>query len=102
MRISVQYFDGCPHWQIALERITETLESTALKAEVTLQEVTAADAERLRFGGSPTILVDGEDPFPRENTSFALSCRMYRTERGVEGSPSVTQLATVLAPGRAT
>jgi len=100
VRISLRYFDACPNWEIALDRIGEALESTDLRAEINLEEVTAADAQRLRFVGSPTILIDGIDPFQTEDASFGLSCRVYPTERGLEGSPSVAQLATVLAPGR--
>ena len=38
-----------------------------------------ADAERLRFIGSPTIRVDGADiePDAGTRTDFALSCRLY-------------------------
>ncbi len=57
---------------------------------------TEDEAERLRFRGSPTILIDGVDPFAEEEAPFGLSCRIYQTDRAMEGSPSVTQLLDAL------
>ena len=36
-----------------------------------------ADALRLGFHGSPTILIDGIDPFPGPSEPVGLSCRSY-------------------------
>ena len=47
--------------------------------------------------GSPTLLVDGRDPWADAEAPVGLACRIYRTEAGAEGSPSVAQLAEVLA-----
>lgn len=57
------------------------------------------DAERVRFVGSPTLLLDGRDPFEEEATGgYGLSCRIYRTPEGPAGSPTKEQLREVLAP----
>ena len=59
---------------------------------------TPEEAERLRFAGSPTILLDGDDAFAGDTTEgFGLSCRVYRTPDGPEGSPTKEQLGEVLA-----
>lgn len=56
-------------------------------------------AKALGMAGSPTMLVDGVDPFA-DGTAPSLACRLYRDERGtVSGSPSVTQLIEVLHGG---
>lgn len=47
-----------------------------------------------RLSGSSTVLIHREDPFPGP---LGLACRWYRTETGIEGSPSVEQLRTALA-----
>ena len=57
-----------------------------------LRLVNVADdeaARRLRFLGSPTIRVAGEDVDPQvgERDDYGLSCRVYRTERGIAGQP---------------
>ena len=54
-------------------------------------------ADRARFGGSPTILIDGRDPFASADQPFGLSCRVYETEDGAQGAPSETQLHELLA-----
>jgi hypothetical protein len=97
MKVTIRYFDGCPNWQVADTRMREALLATSAEAEVAYELVeTQEQAERLRFAGSPTILLDGADPFPAETQSFGLTCRVYRTEAGNEGSPSVQQLVAAL------
>jgi hypothetical protein len=58
---------------------------------------TPEDAEKLAFRGSPTVLVDGIDPFADENSPVGFTCRVFQTENGMEGSPSVAQLREVLS-----
>ena len=66
-------------------------------SEVTLERVeTSADAERLRFVGSPTILLNGRDPFEEPGGEYGLACRFYRTPEGPAGSPTTEQLREVL------
>lgn len=89
--VTVLYFDGCPSWRVAVERLR------ALGAEPDLQRVeTAGDVRRLGFTGSPTILVDGRDPFASGDEPVGMSCRMYRTPEGLAGAPSVAQLRDAL------
>ena len=99
MQLTIRYFDGCPNWQTAETRSREVLDELGLgDHEIELEEVsTPEDAERLRFRGSPTILLDGEDPFADESAPFGLSCRIYRTEGGFDGSPSRAQLRELLS-----
>ena len=55
-----------------------------------------AEAERLGFRGSPTILLDGRDPFAATGDPVGLSCRVYRNEEGLEGAPSLARLRAAL------
>lgn len=98
MEITLQYFDGCPNWQLARDRLRQALRSTGRgEGAVTYERIESPEqAERARFRGSPTILVDGRDPFGDEDTPVGLSCRIFRTEAGAEGAPSVLQLVKVL------
>jgi hypothetical protein len=57
---------------------------------------TAEDAERTRFIGSPSILVDGRDPFGGAEGPFGLTCRVYQTPEGLAGSPTPEQLREAL------
>jgi len=54
------------------------------------------DAAALKFRGSPTILIDGRDPFPADTTQVGLACRLYPTATGAQGAPTVDELAEVL------
>lgn len=94
----VQYFDGCPHWQQAHVKVQEALRLLGGdKHEVVLQRVeTAQDAERLEFHGSPTVLIDGRDPFARPGAPVGLTCRLFETPEGLAGSPTVEQFLDVL------
>ena len=97
--VRLRYFEGCPHWQIVYDRLREALRAEGMASlEPIFERVESAeDAERLRFIGSPTILVDGRDPFAAgTEASFGLTCRVYQTPEGLAGSPTLEQLRTAL------
>jgi len=99
MVVELLYFSGCPNWQVAQERLTEALERTGhADQRVTLVEVEAdAQAQRLHFPGSPTIRLNGRDPFPAPEQTYGMSCRIYTTPDGLSGVPSLDQLVRALA-----
>ena len=99
MKIVLQYFDGCPSWRVADERVREALARLGIdERDLVLQEVaTEEDAVRLAFAGSPTILVDGRDLFDDRTAVSGLACRRYRTGAGLAGSPTVDQLVAALS-----
>ena len=98
MEVAIQYFEGCPNWQAVQAAVVKA----APDARVTLHLVeTEADAHRLRFRGSPTILIDGVDPWADPDAPIGLACRVFRTERGLAGLPSETQLLAALRPTKA-
>lgn len=92
-------FDGCPNWRAADQRLREALGSIGRNDREVhrLQVSTPAQAEALRFTGSPTIRIDGEDPFATEDDRVGFACRMYRTPSGFDGPPIVAQLVEALA-----
>ncbi len=96
--VRLVYFEECPNWRIAEARLREALDRVGADPDrVDYQQVTTAeDAEASRFGGSPTILVDGTDPFPRADGPMGLACRLYRGAAGSEPAPTVEQLAAAL------
>ena len=96
----IRHFDGCPNWAIARDRLIEAMAEVGLDpAAIEFERVeTDEEARRLEFRGSPTVLVDGTDPFAPSDAPVGLSCRMYHTEADLEGSPSVAQLVEALRP----
>lgn len=95
MHVELLYFEGCPHWTIAEERLRAVAGARGLRVERRLV-TTPEEAERARFRGSPTILVDGRDPFARDDEGFGLSCRVFQTPSGPAGSPTIEQLEEAL------
>jgi len=96
MDITLLYFEGCPNWRVADERLTSI---AAGRDDITLTRrlvETAAEAERTGFHGSPSILVDGVDLFAEPGSEVGLSCRRYPTPGGYEGAPTLAQLRVVL------
>lgn len=96
MDIKLLYFDGCPNWK----QTDADLASLATEYDftVTRQKVeTIEDAERWQFGGSPTVLVNGVDPFALPTDPYGLSCRIYQTPAGLAGAPTVGMLRAALS-----
>jgi hypothetical protein len=97
--IEVLYFDGCPYHGSTVDAVREA--AAHLGADVELREVEVRDdedARRLRFLGSPTVLVDGVDiePEARTRTDYAMSCRLY----GAHGLLPREMIAAALVSGQ--
>jgi len=99
VEITLRYFSGCPSWQLAEARLREALAIVGQPdAVVTLEEVnTPEDAVRLGFTGSPSILLDGRDPFADDSAPAGLACRVYATADGLQGAPTTLQLVRALS-----
>ena len=98
MKIEVLYFDGCPTYRVAENRLRQVLAEEGIEAEIELVAVnTDEEARKLRFPGSPTIRVDGRDLFPApERGEWRLGCRVYATPEGLRGSPTAKMLREAL------
>jgi hypothetical protein len=100
VKVELLYFDGCPHWQVVERRLIDALDRLGRPESVQRVKIESLEhAQRVGFCGSPTILVDGLDPFATANTPIGLTCRLYETEDGTAGSPSARQLMRVLTDG---
>lgn len=96
MNVTLQYFDGCPNWKVTKEHI-DALAGEGLDVTLNLQRVeTPESAEELGFPGSPTVIIDGVDPFADSDAPVGLSCRVYRTRDRTAGSPTLAQLRSAL------
>jgi hypothetical protein len=80
--VRVLYFDGCPNWQIMQERVHEAMREVGLDAPVALVSVdTVEQAECWQFRGSPSLLLNGNDPFADRSGPVGLSYRIFHTQR---------------------
>ena len=99
MKVELLYVADCPNWQIADARLTEALGLVGLAGQQVQRRLIATDeeAQAAQFRGSPTLLLDGTDPFTADGSSgFGLTCRMYPAESGPAGAPTVDQLVAIL------
>jgi ABC-2 type transport system permease protein len=100
MRIELLYFDGCPSYRNTEEALRGVLAEEGVEAEVELVAVNRdAEAWRLAFPGSPTMRIDGRDPFPvSEQREWSLACRAYATPEGMKGTPTAAMIREALGP----
>lgn len=93
MEIELLVVPDCPGEALAVELIEGAVESEGVSATVTRTLIeTREEAEERGFVGSPTILVDGVDPFAVEGASVGLACRRYATPEGLSGVPTLEEL----------
>lgn len=99
-RVLLQYFDGCPNWQTTAGHLARLIEE-GMDITVDYERIDSNEEADVRgFRGSPTVLVDGVDPFTDEHAPAGLACRIYETEQGPAGSPTLTQLRRALTAHR--
>ena len=97
MRLQVLHVPDCPYTGVLTARLDGLL--TGRGDVVVEHEVIRDEREAAVRGmtGSPTLLIDGTDPFAADRPP-SMSCRVYFDESGaVAGAPSVAQLREALA-----
>ncbi|WP_224281255.1 alkylmercury lyase family protein [Streptomyces sp. LS1784] len=97
MRVEMLIVPHCPNGPVLRERLELALGG---RTDVELAEHVVDDqaqAERWGMHGSPTLLVDGRDPFAEPGTAASVSCRLYRGADGrIDGAPAVEELQRML------
>ncbi|OYO20872.1 hypothetical protein CGZ93_11675 [Enemella dayhoffiae] len=97
MKVELLHIVDCPNAVVAEVHARTALDAVGL-TDVSVELVmvrTEADAASSRFGGSPTILVDGIDLFPTTPVR-SLACRVYATDGGYAGAPTASQIEAAL------
>jgi hypothetical protein len=98
MLIEVLYVPGCPNHQPVLHRLRKALQFEAV--DVPIREIPVSDeatARSLRFPGSPTVRINGQDAEPNGQQSFGLACRLYL---GGSGLPSEETLQRAISTAK--
>lgn len=95
MNVTLLYFEGCPNWKVADERLSVLSDELELAVERRRVE-TPEEAEAVGFRGSPAILVEGRDVFATGDEPVGLACRIYQTPEGPQGAPTTEQLRAAL------
>jgi len=71
MKIDCYFSFGCTSDVILRRNIPEALMAEGLEAEVHYHRISGEQAEKMGLRGSPTILIDGVDPFSSEIDGFS-------------------------------
>lgn len=98
MEVVIRYTPDCPNYAEAQRRVYEALRDIGFTdVEVGLEVVRGPDdAERVGFHGSPSIMIDGKDPFAEPGSPVGFACRLYSTPGGRDAVPSVAQIRHAL------
>ncbi|QIM21906.1 hypothetical protein G7075_13535 [Phycicoccus sp. HDW14] len=97
MDIELLVIPDCPNDDAAAELIRTAVADTRVRATITRTVIASlGDAQQRGFSGSPTILLNGVDPFARPDAPVALSCRLYSTPEGLRGIPALRDLRQAL------
>lgn len=98
MDIELLVVPDCPNESRALLALQSAFEQVGLGTQpVRVTVITNQDeAQKRGFVGSPTILIDGVDPFAVPGTSPAVACRVYVTPAGLSGVPPLDGLVAAL------
>jgi len=99
MRIDILTFDGCPNAGPTRALVREAVRLEAVLAEMHFIDVPNLDlAERLRFLGSPSVRVDGEDiePSAKHQTEYGLMCRTYSYGTDATGTPTIAMIRAAI------
>ena len=103
MRVTVLAEPTCPNAPVLKDRLAAVLGG---RADVSVShQVICTEDEAARWGmhGSPTLLIDGVDPFAEPGQRPSLSCRLYRDDDGrISGAPSASQLRQAIKQAAAT
>lgn len=90
VRIEILAREDCDSRGMAINVVERAVAETGVPAQVEVIDVgSLAQAELLRFPGSPTVRVDGKDVDRQwiETSDVSLDDRVYRTGRGLAGWP---------------
>ncbi|MBI1375975.1 MAG: thioredoxin family protein [Frankiales bacterium] len=102
MRVEIVTIPDCPNRDVADARVRRALALSALTDVEPVHRVIGSHEQAVTEGyqGSPTIRFDGTDPFASVGAPTGYSCRIYQTEQGLAGVPTVTQLVGAIRAHR--
>jgi hypothetical protein len=93
MEIELLVTPDCPHAPTAADLIKTAVADTRIRATISQTTINSEEQARNRaFTGSPTILLNGVDPFARPDAPVGLVCRLYLTSDGPRGVPGIREL----------
>jgi hypothetical protein len=97
MELTLLTVPACPHAAVFEERLAAALAGHPDTVVHRREVADEREAAEVGMHGSPTLLIDGVDPFAAPGQPPSLSCRLYRDAAGrAEGAPPVDALRRAL------
>ena len=97
MELTVLTVPGCPNAAVFEERLAAALAGHPGAVVRRRQVADEQEAAETGMAGSPTLLINGADPFAAPGQVPGLSCRLYRDAAGRPArAPSVEDLRRAL------
>jgi len=90
VEIEILYFEGCPHHEPALQLLEKVMAEEGIASPVKkINVVSDSMAQEVRFAGSPSIRIDGQDIEPEgiSEQGFGRKCRIYSANGVLQGLP---------------
>jgi hypothetical protein len=102
MDVELLVVPDCPNEPVAMSVLRLAFDRLGLAGQLVRTTVIASSeqAHERGFVGSPTILVDGVDPFAVAGQSPAFACRVYVTPAGRSGVPPLADVIAALSAAR--
>lgn len=98
MDVEVLVVADCPNEDAAVRLLQRALDDVGLNSvPVRTRTISSEqDAAELGFIGSPTVHIDGTDPFDVQGIAPGLACRTYIEHGARSGLPDLTELRQAL------
>ncbi|MEU4808097.1 alkylmercury lyase family protein [Nocardia fluminea] len=102
MKLEILHVRDCPNVAVLEQRIQQVTADQPTPVEITHRMIDDPEqAVAAGMTGSPTLLLDGHDPFATPGVESSVSCRLYPDESGrLDGAPSVIALRAALGLAR--
>lgn len=98
MEVELLLVPGCPNGAAAAELVRGALDELGRSdMPLTVRVIgSQAEATRRAFTGSPTLLINSDDPFAEPGRPPALACRLYPTPAILRGLPDIAAVRAAL------
>jgi len=98
MKLEILQVPECPNVALLERRIAEAVAGEQIDVTIIHRVLDdQAGATEAGMTGSPTLLLDGHDPFAEPDSAPSVSCRLYRSGDGaIDGAPSGAALRAAL------
>ena len=87
--IEIQYINKCPNSYEMIKRVRDAVQQLDIEIDfINVRVRTTEQAQRIKFRGSPTVLINGTDleNLPESDSGY-LTCRYYKN-----GLPSIESI----------